>query len=61
MRTGTGLMLTVHSSDLLCTKWRRYGPWVLGVNDPIDVMSIASSLNLVGSSNFAIFVEVCGC
>jgi hypothetical protein len=26
-------MLTVHSSDLLCTKWRGYGPWVLGVNE----------------------------
>jgi hypothetical protein len=35
--------------------------WVLGVNDPIDVMSIASGLNLFGSSNFAFFVEVCGC
>jgi hypothetical protein len=34
-------------------------PWVLGVNNPIDVMSIASSSNLVGSSNFAFFVEVC--
>ncbi len=42
-------------------KMEEVWPCRLGVNDPIDVMSIASSSNLVGRSNFAFFVEVCGC
>jgi hypothetical protein len=37
--TGTGLMLAVCSSGSSMHKIEEAWPWVLGINDPLDVMS----------------------